>query len=68
MADHCCSQKADTLAQLAEKQDQRRVLIIVMAINLAMFFAEFGGGLIARSSALMADSVDMLGDAFVYAS
>jgi Co/Zn/Cd efflux system component len=41
-------------------------LIAVMIINLAMFVAEFGGGLAARSSALMADSVDMLGDAVVY--
>lgn len=67
MADDCCSKKGETLAQLAAKKDQRRVLIIVMIINLAMFFAEFGGGVVARSSALMADSVDMLGDAFVYA-
>ena len=67
MADDCCSKKGDTLAALARKKDQRRVLIVVMLINLAMFVIEFGGGLVARSSALMADSVDMLGDAFVYA-
>lgn len=67
MAADCCSKKSDTLAQLALKTDQRRVLIVVMVINFAMFVAEFGGGVIARSSALMADSVDMLGDALVYA-
>lgn len=67
MAHDCCSKKSDTLAELAAKKDQRRVLIVVMLINLAMFVAEFGGGFVARSSALMADSVDMLGDAFVYA-
>jgi Co/Zn/Cd efflux system component len=67
MAHDCCSKKGDTLARLAAKAEQRRVLIIVMFINLAMFVAEFSGGIIARSSALMADSVDMLGDAFVYA-
>lgn len=67
MADDCCSRKGDTLAQLAAKAEQRRALIIVMLINLAMFVAEFTGGVFARSSALMADSVDMLGDAFVYA-
>ena len=67
MAHDCCSKKSDTLAELAAKKDQRRVLIVVMVINLVMFFAEFGGGVAARSSALMADSVDMLGDAFVYA-
>ncbi|HEX7740855.1 MAG TPA: cation transporter, partial [Sphingobium sp.] len=60
-------EKGDTIAALAAKKDQRRVLILVMIINFVMFFAEFGGGVIARSSALMADSVDMLGDAFIYA-
>ncbi|MBN8812316.1 MULTISPECIES: cation transporter [unclassified Sphingomonas] len=67
MADDCCSRKSDAIAALAEKAGQRRVLVIVMIINFAMFVIEFGGGLAARSSALMADSVDMLGDAFVYA-
>lgn len=67
MADDCCSKKGDTIAELGQKRDQRRVLIIVMLINLAMFAAEFTGGLIAGSAALMADSVDMFGDAFVYA-
>lgn len=38
-----------------------------MIINLAMFFIEFGAGVIANSSALQADAVDMLGDAVVYA-
>jgi len=67
MADDCCSRKGDTIAQLGRKADQRRVLIVVMVINFVMFVAEFGGGVFARSSALMADSVDMLGDAVVYA-
>lgn len=67
MAEDCCSKKGDTIAELGRKADQRRVLIIVMVVNFAMFVVEFGGGLIARSSALMADSVDMLGDAAVYA-
>lgn len=67
MADACCAKKGETIAELARKGDQRRVLVAVMAINLAMFFIEFGGGVIAGSSALMADSVDMLGDAVVYA-
>jgi cation diffusion facilitator family transporter len=67
MADDCCSKKSDTIAELGRKADQRRVLISVMVINLVMFIAEFGGGLAARSSALMADSVDMFGDAVVYA-
>jgi cation diffusion facilitator family transporter len=45
---------------------QRRVLLIVLWINLAMFLAELVAGLIAHSTALLADSVDMLGDAIVY--
>lgn len=67
MADDCCSRKSGTIATLAAKADQRRVLVIVMIVNLAMFGIEFAGGVIAGSSALMADSVDMLGDALVYA-
>lgn len=45
---------------------QRRVLRVVLWINLAMFLAELIGGLIGRSTALLADSADMLGDAIVY--
>lgn len=67
MAEDCCSKKGETIAALATKRDQRRVLVTVMMINFAMFLAEFSGGLIARSSALMADSVDMFGDGVVYA-
>lgn len=44
----------------------KRVLQVVLVINLAMFVAEFTAGLLADSTALMADSVDMLGDALVY--
>lgn len=65
MADDYCSKKGETLIKLARRKDQHRVLIIVMLVNLVMFVVEFGDGLVARSSALMADSVDMLGDAFV---
>lgn len=64
--DDCCSKKSETLNVLAQG-DQRRVLVIVMLINIAMFMAEFAAGVVGQSSALMADSVDMLGDAFVYA-
>jgi Co/Zn/Cd efflux system component len=45
---------------------QRRVLHIVLAINGAMFVVELVAGLVAGSTALLADSVDMLGDAVVY--
>lgn len=45
---------------------QRRVLQVVLWINLVMFLAELGAGIVAHSTALLADSVDMLGDAIVY--
>lgn len=64
--DDCCSDKQREVAALAMHADVRRVLTIVLAINLVMFFAEVGAGLVARSTALIADSVDMLGDALVY--
>jgi cation diffusion facilitator family transporter len=46
--------------------EQRRVLQIVLGVNLVMFIAECVAGLLAHSTALLADSVDMLGDAIVY--
>ena len=45
---------------------QRRILQVVLAINAAMFVVELVAGLLAHSTALLADSVDMLGDAIVY--
>ena len=66
MADDCCASKADDLERLAGDARQRRVLMIVLAINALMFVLEFGAGVIAGSSALMADAADMLGDALVY--
>lgn len=63
--DACCGGKERELAEL--RNSMRRVLTVVLAINAAMFLAEFAAGLVARSTALMADSVDMLGDATVYA-
>ena len=66
MADHCCAGKGKELERLARQAEQRRVLQIVLAINAVMFVTEFTAGAIAGSAALMADSVDMLGDALVY--
>lgn len=66
MSDSCCSSKAAELEHLAQQADQRRVLVIVLLINAVMFFVEFGAGVIAGSTALMADATDMLGDALVY--
>lgn len=50
-----------------ESAAQARVLWILLAINGAMFLAEFGAGIVAESTALIADSFDMLADATVYA-
>lgn len=63
--DDCCDHKAHEIEALG-RGGRRRVLLVVLAINVVMFGVEFGAGVIARSTALMADSVDMLGDALVY--
>jgi len=62
--DPCCETKASELAALRLRQS--RVLIAVLAINLTMFCLEFGAGVLSGSTALLADSLDMLGDALVY--
>ena len=62
--DHCCHTNTTTLAALRDRQ--KSVLQIVLAINAIMFMAEFTAGIMAHSTALLADSLDMLGDASVY--
>ena len=62
----CCAHEGDALAHAARRAEVRRVLFIVLAINSSMFVIEFTAGLIASSASLMADSIDMLGDALVY--
>lgn len=64
--DDCCAAKSCELDGLARDGRRRRVLLTVLAINAVMFLVEFSAGLVAGSAALMADAVDMLGDAFVY--
>lgn len=63
--DNCCESKAEELEQNTAAFG--RLLCVVLAINAAMFVVEFGAGLMARSTALMADSLDMFGDASIYA-
>lgn len=48
-------------------REQSRTLIILLAINGFMFVAEIVAGVLADSTALIADSLDMLADATVYA-
>lgn len=51
----------------AQDQAQKRVLYALLAINAGMFLVEFALGWIAQSTGLIADSLDMLADASVYA-
>ncbi len=62
--DDCCEKKGSELAQLRGRHS--RVLYIVLVINAGMFLVEGGGGVFAHSTSLMADALDMLGDALVY--
>lgn len=60
-------QQAATTVPLAEDTTgQRRLLLIVLAINAGLFVVEVIAGLIANSMGLVADSLDMLADALVY--
>jgi Co/Zn/Cd efflux system component len=51
----------------ALRAGQASVLKTVLVVNAAMFLVEALSGLVAHSTALLADSLDMLGDALVYA-
>jgi cation diffusion facilitator family transporter len=50
-----------------KNKDERKVLWLLLAINAVMFFVEFAFGWFADSTGLIADSLDMLADATVYA-
>ena len=62
----CCDDKCGVELEHATRRE-RRTLVIVLLINACMFFAEFSAGLVSGSTALIADSLDMLADALVYA-
>src|SRR5258705_11636870 len=62
--DSCCETKSAELSVL--RGEHRKVLIAVLAINAVLFVVEAGAGLVAHSTALHADSVDMVGDSLVY--
>lgn len=48
------------------RESHSKVLWIVLAINAVMFVVEGSAGVIAHSTSLLADALDMLGDALVY--
>ena len=49
-----------------ENDKLKIVFWIVLIINLSMFLTEFISGTLSHSNALIADSLDMLADTFVY--
>jgi len=49
-----------------EHREQRRTLMLLLAINAAMFCVEFAFGVMGQSTGLISDAVDMLADALVY--
>lgn len=51
----------------ARSAEQRKTLQIVLGINAVMFAVEITVGILAESTGLAADSLDMLADASVYA-
>lgn len=62
--DVCCQSKTEELTALRSRQ--RWVLVTVLSVNAVMFCIEFIAGWLAGSTALLADSLDMLGDTLVY--
>ncbi len=60
----CCHENDHRIIELRERQ--ARMLWGVLAINAVMFVVEFSAGWLASSTALLGDSLDMLGDALVY--
>lgn len=50
----------------ARNKQERKTLMIVLGINAFMFVVEFALGLLAESTGLIADSLDMFADASVY--
>ena len=50
----------------ANNEAERRILRLALGINATMFVVGIVAGLIVQSMGLVADSLDMLGDAFAY--
>jgi Co/Zn/Cd efflux system component len=63
MSDTCCATTIDIAALQAR---QRRVLMIVLAINLATFTIMLAAAIYSGSSSLLSGGLDNLGDALTY--
>lgn len=57
---------SECCATEARNRRERTLLWTVLLLNAVMFVVEFTAGWLARSSGLMADSLDMLADVLVY--
>jgi cation diffusion facilitator family transporter len=60
----CCEDKSCEIAALRDSHG--RVLKAVLIINAVMFIVEGWAGIAAHSTSLLADALDMFGDALVY--
>ncbi|MFH4307578.1 cation transporter, partial [Acinetobacter baumannii] len=56
----------EDLPETPDPAQQTKVLKLLLAINGVLFFIEFISGIIAASTGLIADSLDMFADAAVY--
>jgi Co/Zn/Cd efflux system component len=61
----CCNDSCTSQTPVTDAR-YRKVLIVALAVNLAMFIVEVVAGSTAESSALLADALDFLGDAANY--
>ncbi len=61
---NCCNDKSCEIEALRSRQSS--TLKTVLGINAVMFIVELTAGLMSGSLSLLADSLDMLGDALVY--
>jgi Co/Zn/Cd efflux system component len=60
---HCCGHEVDTRALAAR---QRRILLVVLAINAATFVMMVAASVQSGSSALLSGTLDNFGDAVTY--
>jgi Co/Zn/Cd efflux system component len=66
MSAQCCHQDREPEQHSNKQSRYRNVLWIALAVNAAMFAVEIVSGMQAESTALLADSLDFLGDAANY--
>ena len=60
-----CGDCGETKDLAGASKSYRRVLVIVVVLNLAMGLAEMSGGFVGLSQALKADALDFFGDGLI---